>query len=119
MMQEMIFAQAMLLAGDLDRQQRELLRVLCNAAASSLKARLKEGITLENCREDFILAASLYALADLQLAQDCGDIREFKAGDLTVTRGNISGEGAAQNYQRQAEWLMKPYLQDSFAFLGV
>ena len=65
------------------------------------------------------MAASLYALADLSCAQDCGDIREFKAGDLTITRDSAEGETLSRNYQRQAEWLMKPYLKDCFAFLGV
>lgn len=40
---EQVFAQAALLAGELDGRQTNLLRLLCGASASSLAARLREG----------------------------------------------------------------------------
>ena len=43
MMQELIFAQALMLTGEPDNRTRELLRLLCGAAASSLELRLKAG----------------------------------------------------------------------------
>ena len=39
---EQVFAQAALLAGELDGRQTNLLRLLCGASASSLAARLRE-----------------------------------------------------------------------------
>ena len=119
MMKELVFTRAVLLAGELDGQQRALLKALCSAAASSLASRLREGITAEDCREEFILAASLYALADLRSAAENGLVEEFKAGDLTVKQGAVSSDTASRSLQRQAEGLMKPYLQDCFSFLGV
>ena len=62
---EQVFAQAALLAGELDGRQTNLLRLLCGASASSLTARLREGLTPEDCKADFIAAASLLALAQL------------------------------------------------------
>ena len=116
---EQIYAQALLLAGDLDAQQRALLKVLCSAATASLASRLRAGITAEHCREEFIMAASLYALADLRSAQENGQVEEFKAGDLTVKRGGSRKDAASRCLQRQAELLIAPYLKDRFAFQGV
>ena len=47
---EQVFAQAALLAGELDGRQTNLLRLLCGASASSLTARLREGLTPEDCK---------------------------------------------------------------------
>ena len=100
---EQAFAQAVLLAGELDGRQRELLKVLCAAAAASLTARLRAGVTEAECRTELVMAASLYALADLTGMDECTAVQEFKAGDLTVKKGGITGEAAARSLQRQAE----------------
>ena len=110
-----VFAQAAALAGELEGRQGDLLKLLCSAAASSLAARLKEGITVEDCREDFTTAASLYALAAMNEAENGAE--EFKAGDLTVKRGG--SDAASRCLQKQAELIIAPYLKDRFAFLGV
>ena len=117
MLQQQVFAQAVLLAGELEEQETDLLQALCAAAAASLSARLKKGITPEDCKADFIAAASLYALSALESAAAGGRMEEFRAGDLTVKR---SGGSAASNCLRnQAELVILPYLEDRFAFLGV
>lgn len=117
MLQQQVFAQAVLLAGELEEQETDLLQALCAAAAASLSARLKKGITPEDCKADFIAAASLYALSALESAAAGGSMEEFRAGDLTVKR---SGGSAASNCLRnQAELVILPYLEDRFAFLGV
>lgn len=116
---EQVYAQALLLAGDLEEQQAKLLEVLCSAATSSLTVRLREGITPEDCKADFIAAASLYALASLNDVEETVQVEEFQAGDLTV-RQSKSGRDAASNcLQRQADMLILPYLKDRFSFLGV
>ena len=119
MMGELVYAQALLMAGEPAQKERELLRVLCGAAASSLALRLKEGLTPESCGQDFVAAASLYALAALVRTREDAGAEEFRAGDLTVKTGGADREGAARSLQQQAELLMRPYLADSFAFLGV
>ena len=50
---EQVFAQAALLAGELDGRQTNLLRLLCGASASSLTARLREGLTPEGLQGGF------------------------------------------------------------------
>ena len=116
---EEVFAQAVLLAGELSEAQTELLKLLCAAAVSSLSARLKEGLTPENCKENFLAAASLNALAGLNCAETESGIQEFRAGDLTVKQGNTRQDMAARDLRQQAETLMGPYLKDRFSFVGV
>ena len=114
---EQVFAQAALLAGELEGKQQDLLNALCAAAVASLTARLKEGITPEDCKADFIAAASLYALAALgETAEDA--VEEFKAGDLTVKQGGQRG-AVSRCLERQAEGIMMPYVADRFSFAGV
>ena len=116
---EQVYAQALLLAGELNERQSQLLQMLCNAATSSLEDRLREGITPEDCKADFIAAASLYALASMNDVEETVQVEEFRAGDLTV-RQSSSGRDAASNcLQRQADMLILPYLKDRFSFLGV
>ena len=114
---EEVFDQAALLAGTLTETQTELLKLLCGAAVSVLTARLKDGITPENCTEAFVMAASLNALAGLNCAESEMGVQEFRAGDLTVKKGDR--DVGARQLRQQAQVLMEPYLKDRFAFLGV
>ena len=117
MLQEQVFAQAAMLAGELDGHTTNLLHALCTATTSTLAARLKNGLRPEDCKADFVAAASLYALAALESALESSGEAEFRAGDLTVKR---SGGSAASNcLYNQAELVIAPYLEDRFAFLGV
>lgn len=119
MMQEQVFAQAMLLTGELETKEQELLRLLCGAAVSSLELRLKEGLNPEDCGQDFVAAASLYAVAALGDVREETVLEEFKAGDLTVRSRGKETDAASRALYRQAELLAKPYLADSFSFMGV
>ena len=110
-----IYAQALLMAGKLTAEQENLLHMLCRVAKVQLEGRLRPGITAEDCRSDFVTAASLFALAALS-ESDTGP-REFTAGDLTVRKSDKNT--AARCLRGQAELLMVPYVRDAFAFLGV
>ena len=68
---------------------------------------------------DFIAAASLLALAQLNGVDDDAQVEEFKAGDLTVKQGSKNRDAASQCLQRQAELMIAPYLKDGFSFRGV
>ena len=114
---ELVFAQAVLLAGQLNEQQNQLLQVLCNAACSSLTARMRDGFTPEDCKAEFVAAASLYALAALNEAGQTDRLEEFRAGDLTI-RKNPS-DAPSRCLYRQAELMMMPFLKDNFVFQGV
>jgi len=116
---QQVYAQALLLAGQLEEKQARLLEMLCNAAASSLTSRLRDGITPEDCKADFIAAASLYALAALGEADVQTGVEEFRAGDLTVRQGSGQRDAASRCLQRQADMIILPYLKDRFSFLGV
>ena len=115
---DQVFNQAELLAGDMEETEKELLRLLCGAAVSTLRSQLRQELTPEDCREDFVAAASLYALAQWYQGKQGQDMEEFSAGDLTVKQG----AGAARSpeaLKAQALALLKPYRVDSFRFMGV
>lgn len=114
---EQVYAQALLLAGQLDERQSQLLQVLCTAAASSLESRLRDGITPEDCKADFIAAASLYALAAMSSYRQGKESGEFKIGDVTVRRSDQ--DTASKCLYNQAELIITPYLKDQFLFKGV
>lgn len=111
---EQVYAQALVLAGDLEAQQEALLKILCQGATSSLTAQLREGLTPEDCKADFVAAASLLALANLNSA-DPMQVSQFQAGDFSVRYQDT----ASQCLHRQAELVIAPYLKDRFTFLGV
>ena len=119
MLSEQVYAQALLLAGQLDSRESQLLQVLCAAASSSLASRLRDEMTPEDCKADFIAAASLYALAALGDVKEDIQVEEFRAGDLTIRQGNAGRDAASRCLQRQAEMLILPYLKDRFSFMGV
>lgn len=117
-LKEQVYAQAALLAGQLENQQADMLNVLCTAATASLTARLKDGLQPEDCKADFIAAASLFALAALNGVKDPGALEQFSAGDLTVKRGSAA-DTASNVLRNQAELMIAPYLKDNFSFVGV
>lgn len=117
MLTEQIYAQALLLAGDVGDDKKEMLRTFCNAAEVSLKARIREPLTPEDCKADFIAAASLYAVAALSQTDDAAQMEQISMGDLTLRRGGCDAASSCLRYQ--AELMMLPYLKDRFAFLGV
>lgn len=119
-LKEQVFAHAMLLAGELDGRETDLLHALCTATTASLTSRLKQGLNPEDCKADFIAAASLYALSALESVADMDQAKEFRVGNLTVKGKSGTGGSAASNCLRnQAELVITPYLEDRFAFLGV
>ena len=116
-LKEQVFAQAALLAGQLEDNRLEMLDVLCTASVASLSARLRPGLTPEDCKADFVAAASLYALAALNEVGDTDRLEEISAGDLTLRKS--SADAAANCLRNQAEIMIVPYLKDRFSFRGV
>lgn len=110
-----VAAQAQLLAGQLDEKQTELLKVLCQGAVCGIQSRLRPGLTVDDCKADFLAAASLLALSSLACAE--GDPERFSVGDFSVQPK--SGDAASQCLRNQAEFIMAPYLRSSFSFRGV
>ena len=116
-LKEQVFAQALMMTGELDGPQTDLLDALCGASTAALVARLRDGLNPDDCRADFVAAASLFALAAMNEAGLGMDMEEFRAGDLTVKRGG--GDAASRCLRRQADLIIAPYLKDSFSFRGV
>ena len=114
---EQVYAQAALLAGELTDRQSVILRALCAAAAASLTARLREGLKPDDCKADFVAAASLLALASLNGVAEDAAVEQITAGDLTIKKG--SHDAAANCLRAQAELMITPYLKDRFSFMGV
>lgn len=112
-----IYAQACLLIQDSSGVNLPMLEVLCRSAENALSRKLRDGITPEDCKADFIAAASLFALAALSEADETAQIQQIQAGDLTMRRA--SPDSAACCLRYQAEVMMMPYVKDSFSFRGV
>ena len=114
---QQIFAQAMMMSGAVEPKQEALLRLLCASAASFMANRLREGVRPEDCKADFVAAASLYALAALAETDELANLESFTAGDVTVRRGNTNAASRCLRYQ--ADLMISPYSKDRFAFRGV
>ena len=119
MLADQVFAQAALLAGDLNGRQTDLLSVLCTASTAALTARLKDGLTPEDCKADFIASASLLALAALAGISEDVPVEQVSVGDFSVKKGKGSHDAASNCLRAQAELMMTPYLKDNFSFVGV
>ena len=115
---EQVYAQAALLAGQLDGNQPDLLRALCACATVSLTARLRDGLRPEDCKADFVASASLFALAELNSVRDGVALEQITAGDLTIRKSN-SADPASNVLRNQAQLMIAPYLKDRFCFRGV
>lgn len=113
---EQIYAQAMLLAGDDSKVNEDLLRMFCQSATVCLTNQLRAGLTPEDCKADFVAAASLYALAALAETDEMADFSHIQVGDVTMKR---SGGAATACLRHQAKLMMAPYLADQFVFSGV
>lgn len=114
---ERIYAQSLLLAGKLEPRQETILRGVCAAVERELRGRLRPDVTAEDCGENFVMAASLYALALTFNIRSAAEAESFSVGDISVTCRD--GERAAKSLTDQADRLLAPYLKDGFSFRGV
>lgn len=114
---EQIYAQCLVLTQDSTEVNQQLLRVLCRSAENALRQLLRDGITPEDCKADFIAGASLMALAALSETDDMANLEQIRTGDITLRRG--STDSAACCLRFQAEMIMRPYLKTAFSFVGV
>lgn len=96
------------------------LMTLCGAASAQLKARLREGVSAAEIKEQFVTAAGMLALAMYIASEDTPAVSSFRAGNLSVGCRAGGGEATAASLRKQAENILAAYLQDEdFAFLGV
>ena len=116
---EQIQAHAQLMAGAVSPQQTQMLKTLCQAAASYLESRLRDGLTPEDCKADFVAAASLLALAGLTSYRAEDYSEQITVADFTMKTTSGYKDAAANCLKMQAELMIAPYLKDRFAFMGV
>ena len=114
---EQIYAQALVLIQDSQSENLAMLEILCRSSENALRQKLRDGVTPDDCKADFVAAASLFALAALSEMDEARQIEQFQAGDLTLRRSNP--DSAACCMRHQAEVMMQPYVKDKFSFLGV
>ena len=101
-----------------------LLQRLCRAAEQQLRARLKDAVQPDDCRDAFVCAAAWMALAGVQAGRSAalGCVERFTVGEVSVqTSGAADTAGdTAVSVRAQAEQLMQPYCRESgFSFVGV
>lgn len=113
---DQVYAQAVMLAG-VDAQSEALLQLLCRSAVAGLKQQLRQGVVVDDCKADFVAAASLYALAALSEADEMKNLAQMQIGDVTLKRD--SGSAAAKCLRKQAEIIMFPFVEASFGFRRV
>ena len=112
-----VYTRTRVLAPRLNGENQAMLEAVCRSTVTSLKARLRENLTVEDCREDFVTAASMLALSAMSHISDMDQLEQITAGDLTLRRGN--GNMASECLRTQAELMMAPYVKDPFVFVGV
>ena len=95
-----------------------LLEVLCHISETAWTARLKAGVTAEDCGEAFLCAVAFTAAADYLRGRD-GGVESFTAGEISIKKQS-TGSGGAEAMRKTAERLMVPYAGEAqFAFKGV
>lgn len=114
---EQVYTQACLMMPELESENQTVLEAICRTAVVSLEKKLRSNLSPEDCWDDFVMAASMYAVAAMSEISDMGQLEQITAGDLTLRK---SGGGLASNCLRtQAEMLMAPYVKSGITFLGV
>lgn len=118
-MQEKILALALAVSGA-GETERPLLEMLCGAAETFWKDRLRDGVTAEDCLDSFCCAAALTAAADLTAGLG-GGVSSFTAGAVSVKGcGGAENAARAAALRETAERLMEPYAAaGEFCFKGV
>ena len=99
-----------------------ILQRLCRAAQAQLEGRLREGVTVEACKDAFVCAAAFTALSVLMTQGQAlgGSVESFTVGDISVKPAHETVAGTAEGYLARAEALMRPFCKPrGFAFLGV
>lgn len=104
--------------GNPTQQEEGLLATLCQAAAAELTSCLRDGVTPEQCAENFAVAGAWLALSGLEISRGGAQAQSFTAGDVTVHAGNTQDKAAM--LRKQAMTLMGGWIKDcKFLFYGV
>ena len=108
-LQEEILALAFSIHGEQDSP----LETLCPAAEQMLTARLRKGVSIDACRDCFLTACALLAIAMLESVVS-GGLESMDMGTLNLHFGSEPSRLRDMAFQ-----LIAPWTQDSFAFRGI
>lgn len=112
----LVMDQVVRIAGANDPRQEVFLQLLCQAVVSELTEKLRADLKPEDCRAQFLTAASLYVLAAWAETDDNMNLQHIQVGDLMVKPG--SRGSAARCMREHAARLLRPYCADNFSFGG-
>ena len=102
------------LAESLSGANHEKLPLICTAAAQNLQARLRSGVSIDDCRESFVYAAALMSLSIVKTMDD-DRLSGFDAGTLKLSFDNRTDQLFVIANRLIAPWRAA----DDFAFCGV
>lgn len=111
-----VYRNAALFVRTQSEEEAQALRTMCAAAADGLRARLRPGLTAEDC-PGFDLAAAWMAIGFFSTGRRADGVRSFTVGDLRFDCG--AENAAAEALVTQAELLLASKLRDSVAVMGV
>ena len=98
-------------------QDEDVLRTLCANACQLLDRQLRDGLTPEDCKGAYPLAAAWLAMDWLRGTQGLEGITSLSAGDISVRRDGAADGG---KLSERAMELMAPFFRDDgFVFRGV
>lgn len=102
------------LLGSLTESEETLLFSVCDATRACFAARLRRGVSPQNCAEAFTAAAALCAVAIYRQSVRQG-IGSFQAGTVSVSIDRADSDGLICAALR----LIAPWTDCGTAFLGV
>ena len=114
-MTEEIFCAACLYTAA-EGQDKHLLKDLCLAAESRLRAMLLEGTDVEAIKSSVVAACAMLASADFTALRAGSGLKSLVAGPVSVTRDDSS---RARSLREQAMVTIGPWCKDAFCFMGV
>ncbi len=101
------------LAFRLHGEQDEQLEWLCPSAEQMLASKLRKNVRIDDCRDCFLTACALLAIAMLESIVS-GGLESMDMGTLNLHFG-----AEATRLRDLAFQLISPWTQDDFAFRGV
>lgn len=115
---EGIFEMAkVLVRSNLSESEESALKEMCAAAFHELSFRLRDDLSVDDIRDQFIRAAATLGLS-LFVGVNADKAVKFSAGSVNVEKR--SGDASARSLRKQAELMLTGFLKDGgFAFRAV
>ena len=86
-----VYAHARILAPQMNGECQAMLEAMCRSTTVSLQARLRENLTVEDCRTDFVTAAGMLALAAMSHVSFYNDFLKPSEQEYLAKEKNLKG----------------------------